>query len=160
MKDDGVEKVLCAAMTRRRVIGDCGRLPWHLPEELDLFRTLTWGHSLIMGRKTFEAIGRPLPGRRNVVLSRSLTSTPGVLVCHRMEEAVALAAEGMRRLFFIGGADLYRQALSRVDTLHISWVRADYPGDTYFPDFERGVWQVVQVTEHRHFRHVIYRRRP
>ncbi len=160
MTDRGVERVLCAAMTRRWVIGDKGRMPWHIPEELQLFRTLTWGHSLIMGRKTFEAIGRPLPGRRNVVLSRSLAPTPGVLVCTRLEEALAVAAKGMRRLFFIGGADLYSQALSRADSLHISWIRADYPGDTRFSDLEPGAWQVVQVTEYRDFRHVVYRRRP
>jgi len=160
MKDLGVEKVLCAALTRRRVIGDQGRLPWHIPEELQLFRSLTWGHSLIMGRKTFEAIGRPLPGRRNVVLSRSLAPTPGVLVASSLEEALALAAKGMRRLFFIGGAELYDQALTLADSLHISWIRADVPGDTRFPALEPGAWQVLQVTEYRDFRHVVYRRRP
>ena len=160
MNDDGVEKILCAAMTRRLVIGDRGRLPWHIPEELRLFRTLTWGHSLIMGRATFSAIGRPLPGRRNVVLSRSLASTPGILVCTSLEEALEVAARGMRRVFFIGGADIYRLALPRVDTLRISWIRGDFPGDTQFPTFDPRSWQVAEATEHPGFRHVVYRRTP
>ncbi len=133
MTGGDVEKILCAAMTRRLVIGDHGRLPWHLPAELQLFRALTWGHSLIMGRSTFAAIGRPLPGRRNVVLSRSLPSRPGIVVCRSLEEALAAASTGMEKLFFIGGAQIYRQALPLAATMHISWIHGDFPGEVRFP---------------------------
>jgi dihydrofolate reductase len=158
MTGGDVERILCAAMTRRLVIGDRGPLPWHLPAELRLFRALTWGHSLIMGRSTFAAIGRPLPGRRNVVLSRSLPSRPGIIVCRSLEEALAAAAAGMEKLFFIGGAQIYRQALPLVETMHISWVRGDFSGEVRFPPFDPRPWQVVAATEHPGFRHVVYRR--
>ena len=159
MKEKAVGKFLCAAMTRRMVIGDQGRLPWHLPTELQLFRALTWGHSLIMGRRTFVAIGRPLPGRRNVVVSRNLPAQPGIVVCRSLEEAVEVATAGMTKLFFIGGVQIYRQALPQVETMHISWVRGDFPGDTRFPPFDPRLWQVAAATEHPGFRHVVYQRR-
>ena len=154
-----LETVLIAALTRRLVIGQRGKMPWQLPEELRLFRTLTWGHSLIMGRKTFAAIGRPLAGRRNIVLSTSLAPRPDLLVCRSLEEALAAAAPGMTRCFIIGGAQVYRQALPLAETMYLSWVRGDFAGDTYFPAFDPRPWQVTAATEHPGFRHVVYRRR-
>ena len=159
MTDSAAELLLCAAMTRQWVIGGQGRLPWHLPEELQLFRALTWGHSLIMGRETFAAIGRPLPGRRNVVLSSSLAAQPGIVVCRSLTEALMAAQTGMDKVFFIGGAQVFRQALPLVETLHISWIRGNFPGDVFFPPFDPDAWQVNTASEHPGFRHVVYRRR-
>ena len=159
MTGSAAELLLCAATTRQWVIGCQGRLPWHLPEELQLFRELTWGHSLIMGRETFAAIGRPLPGRRNVVLSSSLAEQPGIVVCRSLTEALAAAQTGKDKVFFIGGAQVFRQALPLVATLHISWIRGNFPGDTLFPPFDPRNWQVRAASEHPGFRHVVYRRR-
>lgn len=158
MTSGGIEKALCVAMTRQLVMGNQGRLPWNLPEELKLFRELTWGHSVIMGRGTFTAIGHPLPGRRNVILSSTLAPQPGTVVCRNLEEALTVAAAGMTRIFFIGGAEIYRQALPRVDTLYISWIRGDFPGDIHFPPFDPRPWRVRAVSEHPGFRQVIYER--
>ena len=159
MTDSSAEMILCAAMTRQWVIGRQGRLPWHLPEELQFFRALTWGHSLIMGRETFAAIGRPLPGRRNVVLSTTLAEQPGIVVCRGLGDALLQAKTGMEKVFFIGGAQVFRQALPLVETLHISWIRGDFPGDTVFPSVDPRTWQVSTASEHPGFRHVVYRRR-
>ena len=158
MLSGGVEKIILAAMTRDLVIGANGGLPWHIPEELRLFRELTWGHSLILGRRTFEAIGGPLPGRRNIVLSRTLARQPGIEVCRSLETALAIAAAGMSRLFFIGGGEIYRQALPLADRLQISWIRGDYSGQEYFPPINGRDWQVLSVSDRGPFRHVSYRR--
>ena len=146
-----------AAMTRTWVIGQQEQLPWHLPEELRFFRDLTLGHTLVMGRKTFEAIGRPLPGRRTLVLSRTLQPRPGLTVCRSMAEGLAEAAGD--RLFLVGGVRVYRQGLELADYLHISWVRGHYAGDIRFPPLHPGTWQVDRVEDHGTFRYVGYRRR-
>jgi dihydrofolate reductase len=159
MQSIEIEKRIIAAMTRRRVIGAGGDLPWDLSGELRLFRELTWGHSVVMGRRTFESIGRPLPGRRNIVLSRSLSSQPGVIVCRSLGEGLKAAADGHDRVFFIGGAEVYAQALPLADVLHVSWIRRDYPGDARFPLFTGRDWRVVRVDDRGEFRHVVYRRR-
>lgn len=153
-----IELGLVAALTRHRVLGHRGALPWHLPEDLRLFRRLTWGHSVIMGRRTFDAIGHPLPGRRNIVLSRTLEALPGVLVCRSLDQALAAATADRGRAFVIGGAEIYRQALPLADTMELSWVRGDFPGDTFFPPFDPRRWQVAAASEHLGFRHVRYRR--
>ena len=152
------EKIILVAMTEERLIGRGGALPWHLPAELRLFRQLTLGHPLIMGRHTFEAIGRPLPGRRNLVVSRTLAPAAGIEVCRRFEEALARAEEA-ERVFLIGGRGIFAAALPVADTLRISWVRGRYEGDVYFPEYDPGEWEMVEQHDEGEFRHVVSRRK-
>lgn len=124
------------AMTPDRVIGKGGTLPWHLPEDLAFFKRVTSGHPIVMGRKTYESIGRPLPKRRNIVLTRDKTwSAPGVEVIHTPEELDALPdLDG--RVFIIGGSEIYAAFLPRLDDLLVSHVFENHQGDTRFPEFE------------------------
>ncbi len=123
------------AMTRSRVIGRGGGLPWHLPEDLAFFKRTTLGHPVVMGRATFDAIGRPLPRRRNIVLTRNPAwSAPGVEVIHAPAELAALPDLGPR-VFIIGGAAVYREFLPALDEILVSHLAAEYPGDTRFPEF-------------------------
>ena len=123
-------------MTADRVIGRAGTLPWHLPEDLAFFKRVTSGHPVVMGRKTFESIGRPLPKRRNIVLTRDPAwCAPGVEVIHRPDELAQLPGlEG--QVFVIGGAEIYAALLPATADLLVSHVFADHPGDTRFPEFE------------------------
>jgi dihydrofolate reductase len=128
---------LCAivAITPDRVIGRAGTLPWHLPEDLAFFKRTTTGHAIVMGRKTFESIGKPLPKRRNIVLTRDPAwSAPGVETIHRPEEIDTLPdLDGT--VFIIGGAEIYAAFLPRTDELLVSHVFSRHPGDTVFPEF-------------------------
>lgn len=121
-------------MTPDRVIGRAGTLPWHLPEDLAFFKRTTSGHPVVMGRKTYESIGRPLPKRRNIVLTRDEAwSAPGVEVIHRPEDLEGLPElEG--RVFIIGGSEIYAAFLPRLDDLLVSHVFAEHEGDTRFPE--------------------------
>jgi dihydrofolate reductase len=123
------------AMTPERVIGRAGTLPWHLPEDLAYFKRVTSGHPIVMGRKTYESIGRPLPKRRNIVLTRDMTwSEPGVEVIHAPEQLRTMPGL-TERVFIIGGAEIYAVFLPLLDDLLVSHVTAEYEGDTRFPEF-------------------------
>ncbi|MES2661313.1 MAG: dihydrofolate reductase [Verrucomicrobiota bacterium] len=124
------------AMTPDRVIGKAGTLPWHLPEDLAFFKRTTSGHPIVMGRKTYESIGRPLPKRRNIVLTRDLTwSAEGVEVIHQPENLGKLPdLDG--RVFIIGGSEIYAAFLPDLDDLVVSHVFGNYDGDTRLPEFE------------------------
>jgi dihydrofolate reductase len=131
---------LVAAMAENRVIGVAGRLPWRLPDDQRHFRRLTVDHTVIMGRRTYDEIGRPLANRRNVVISRNPGFQPhGVTVVPSLEEALALGATE-REVFVIGGAEIYRLALPLADRLHLTVVHAEVEGDTFFPSFEQDGW--------------------
>lgn len=123
-------------MTSDRVIGRNGGLPWHLPEDLAFFKRTTSGHPIVMGRKTFESIGRPLPGRRNIVMTRDPSwSANGVEVIHQPQDLENL--EGLdASVFIIGGAEIYGVFLPWLDEILVSHVLEDHPGDTRFPDFQ------------------------
>lgn len=134
---------LIAAMARNGVIGAGGRIPWHLPRELARFRHLTMGHHIVMGRRTYESIGRPLPGRTTVVVTRNRElRVPGALVAHSLEAALAACA-GDEEVFVIGGAELYAQALPLADRLYLTVVEAEIPGDTYMPPIDASEWREV-----------------
>jgi dihydrofolate reductase len=124
------------AMTPQRIIGRAGSLPWHLPEDLAFFKRSTSGHPIVMGRKTYDSIGRPLPKRRNIVLTRDTEwGAPSVEVIHQPGDLEALPdLEGT--VFIIGGSEIYAAFLPRLDDLLVSHVFADYDGDTVFPEFE------------------------
>lgn len=124
------------AMTPSRVIGRGGDLPWHLPEDLKFFKRTTSGHPIVMGRKTYDSIGRPLPKRRNIVLTRDRDwSAAGVEVIHDPAELSCLEGIG-GRVFVIGGSEIYAAFLPHLDELLVSHVRDEHEGDTFFPEFE------------------------
>ena len=123
-----------AAMSENRVIGADNRIPWHLPQEFDWFKRATTGQVIVMGRKTFESIGKPLPGRTTFVLSRSAVSMPGVRVVHSIG-AIDLAHEA-RDVFICGGAEVYAQTLPLCSELYLTLVKRTVQGDKLFPPFE------------------------
>ncbi len=135
-------------MAENRVIGRGGHLPWHLPKDLQHFKRLTVDHTVIMGRKTFDEIQRPLSNRRNVVISRNPVFRPaGVTVVPNLDEALALGT-AEREVFVIGGAEIYRLALPRADRLYLTVVHAHVEGDTAFPPFDEGAWALEEEEHH------------
>lgn len=141
---------LIAAVAKNRVIGLDNALPWRLPEDLKRFKAITLGHPIIMGRKTWASIGRPLPGRTNIVVSRSPDyAAPGATVVRTLQEAIdAAVASGTDEVFVIGGADIYRQALPLAHRLQLTEIDQDYLGDVCFPDLEPGEWLEVMRESH------------
>lgn len=139
------------AMTPDRIIGRNGTLPWHLPEDLAFFKRTTSGHPIVMGRKTYESIGRPLPKRRNLVLTRDPHwNAPGVEVFHHPSELAALV-EGTGEVFIIGGAEIYDAFLDLTDDLLVSHVFEAHEGDTRFPEFESRFPHSTLVERHDAF---------
>ena len=127
-------------MAKNRVIGAGGRIPWHLPNELQLFKRITMGHPIIMGRKTYESIGRLLPGRTTVIVTRQPAyEVPGALVAHSLGEAIDQCARD-EELFVIGGAELFRQALPHADRIYLTTVEAEPAGDTFMPELDLSDW--------------------
>jgi dihydrofolate reductase len=145
----GTKLCLIAALASNGVIGAGGGLPWRLPDDLKRFKTLTLGHPVIMGRRTWASIGRALPGRRNIVVTRrSGFAAPGAEVAASLEDAVALCG-GAPLAFVIGGAELYAAALPIADALELTEIDAAFEGDTTFPAFERSAWREVRRERHR-----------
>ena len=134
---------LIVAMDETGIIGRDNALPWHLPEDLKRFKAATLGKPILMGRKTFESIGKPLPGRANLVLTRSHDwQRPGVLVVHSMEEALERASAAPE-LVVIGGEEIFKLALPLAQRIYLTEVHARVPGDTSFPPFDRQAWHEV-----------------
>ena len=156
---------IIVAMAKNRVIGANGAIPWHLPGELKRFKALTMGHSIIMGRKTWESIGRLLPGRKTVIVTRQPGyRVPGATVAHSLDDAIT-ACGNDTEIFVIGGAELYAQALPRAGRLYLTTVDAEVAGDTLMPEFDPGSWRETSSTSfavderHRYpFRCVNYER--
>jgi len=153
---------LVAALARNRVIGAGNRMPWHLPEDLRRFKRLTMGAPVIMGRKTHESIleqtGSPLPGRRNIVVTRQPGARwDGCEVAGSLDAALA-AAHAAPEVFVIGGAELYRLALPRADRLYLTLLDAEYPGDTLFPEFDAADWRETAREPGAGFAFVTYER--
>ncbi|WP_018412373.1 dihydrofolate reductase [Methyloversatilis thermotolerans] len=135
---------LIAALAANGVIGRDNGMPWHLPEDLKRFRALTTGHPIIMGRRTWDSLGRPLPGRTSIVISRQQDlSLPGALVVPSLDAAIdaAASAPGGEEAFIIGGAQLYALALPRVHRLLLTELADAFDGDTAFPPFDRAAWR-------------------
>jgi dihydrofolate reductase len=146
---------LIVAMAQNGVIGRDNALPWRLPEDLKRFKAFTLGKTLLMGRKTYESIGRPLPGRANLVLTRDKGwQAQGIVVVHSVEEALARAAG--TELVAIGGAEIYRLVLPFARRIYLTHVHADVPGDTYFPDFDPTQWADVECRAHPADEHHAY----
>ena len=130
-----------AAMAKNRVIGIDNTLPWHLPEDLRHFKALTMGHHIVMGRKTYESIGKPLPGRVTVIVTRDADyRAAGCVTAHSLDAAIAACGDDTE-IFFVGGAELYAQALPRAQRLYLTEIQADYAGDAHFPAFDMADWR-------------------
>jgi dihydrofolate reductase len=139
---------LVAAVAKNGVIGAQGKLPWHLPEDLKHFKSLTLGHPILMGRRTWESLGKPLPGRENIVISRTPGfEAPGASVAATFEAAVALCT-GEPLAFVIGGAQIYAAALPLADGLILTENERDFVGDTRFPAWDRKTWRETQRETH------------
>jgi len=157
---------IIVAMAQNRTIGINNTLPWRIPEDLKHFKALTMGHHMIMGRKTFDSIGKPLPGRTTVVVTRDRElQISGCIMAHTLEEAI-VACAGDEQIFIAGGAELYAQALPLANTLYITEIQQAVEGDAHFPAFDKTEWleasreirhqETPQVLKY-HF--VIYRRK-
>ncbi len=130
-------------MARNRVIGKNNALPWRLSPDLKRFRRITMGHPIIMGRKTYESIGRPLDGRKNIVITRNPEFRPdGVTVAGSIDEALGLANDD--EIMIIGGADIYAQTLSRADRIHLTLIHENFDGDAYFPEIDSKEWKEAE----------------
>lgn len=156
------EIILIVAVANNRVIGKDNRLLWNIPEDMAHFKRLTAGHAVLMGRKTWESLPerfRPLPGRRNIVISRQADySAPGAELAHALTDGIALAADA-EKLFVIGGAQIYEQAMALADRLEITEVDLAPEGDAWFPEISAADWQESARSAGPRCSFVSYRRR-
>ncbi len=140
---------ILVAMARNRTIGVNNTLPWRCPEDLKRFKALTMGHHIVMGRKTYDSIGKPLPGRITVVVTRNRNlKIEGCLIAHSLQEAIDACAEEAE-IFIVGGAELYTQALPIADTLYITEILQDVAGDAHFPEFDVTHWREFSREPHQ-----------
>lgn len=141
---------IIAAISENRVIGLNNRLPWHIREDLKWFKKNTMGHTVIMGRKTFESLQKPLPGRKNIVLSAQKNyKASGALVCRSIYEAIKISKAGdEKEIFIIGGGQVFNKALPRADRIYITLVHKEFDGDTFFPVIPEGMFKKVYQEAH------------
>lgn len=148
MQTDKPRVSVIAAMAANRVIGQGNRLPWHLPEDLQHFKALTMGHHIVMGRKTYDSIGKSLPGRTTVIVTRNVDyAVPGCIAVNSIDAALT-ACHGDSEIFFVGGAEIYAQALPIADRIYLTEIKRDFPGDAHFPPFDPAQWQEVSREKH------------
>ncbi|WP_439881920.1 dihydrofolate reductase [Pontibacter sp. MBLB2868] len=140
---------IVVATAENNVIGKDNQLIWHLPADLKHFKQLTMGHPILMGRKTFESIGKPLPGRTSFVITRQEDyQAEGCIVVHSVKEAIEQASQLDESVCIIGGAEIYRQALPMVDTIELTKIHHTFDGDTFFPEIKEQEWKVVAKEDH------------
>jgi len=138
---------LIVAHDQNRVIGIDNKMPWHIPSELAYFKEKTMGKAIVMGRNTFEAIGRPLPGRLNVVITRNTSyERDGVTVVHTIDEAIQLATSHHEDVMIIGGEQIFKEVLPYADLLYVTLIQHQFEGDTFFPSYENE-WEVISTSE-------------
>ena len=162
MSEAGQELAAIAAVADNGVIGAGGAIPWRIPGDLPRLKRLTMGHHLVMGRRTFESLGRPLPGRTNIVLTRDRDwSAPGAVPVHSLDEALAVAAAKDPRatVWIFGGGEIYRVAWERLTRLELTLVHHSPAGDTTFPAIDPARWAETFREAHEGFEYVTYRRR-
>lgn len=153
---------IVVAIANNNVIGKRNALPWYLPDDLKRFKKLTTGHTVLMGRKTYESIvkrlGKPLPNRKSAVVTRNkdYKVPEGVLLFETLDGAFAALKDD--EVYIIGGGEIYRQTFDRADTLYITHINADYDGDVFFPEIDLAVWQKVEDEPHDGFSFATYRR--
>jgi dihydrofolate reductase len=143
-----MRRTLVVAMSHNRVIGRDNQLPWRLPADLAFFKRVTLGHPVIMGRRTYESIGKPLPGRLNVVVTGQRDfAAPGCVVVHSLDEAYR-AANGAEQVSIIGGSSIFEEALPAADEIYLTEIGAEIPGDVRFPEFDRSEWSETELERH------------
>lgn len=152
-------EIIVAAVSVNRVIGKDGTIPWHSPEDLRLFRAITLGGTVIMGRTTYLSIGHPLDGRRNIVVSSTLLENAGITVVPSFEAAVTIALAAAAPIYYCGGAQIYACALQRADDIYLSKMDGAVEGDVFFPDIDPLIWQLKQEKRFNGFVHLHYCRR-
>ncbi|MBL0009915.1 MAG: dihydrofolate reductase [Nitrosomonas sp.] len=139
---------ILVAMARNRVIGWNNKLPWHLPADLKHFKFLTMGQTIVMGRKTYESIGKPLPGRTNIIITRQAGyEVPGAIVVSSIDNALLICEENSAingEHFIIGGEKIYRQTLEICQRMYITEIQRDFEGDVFFPEFDPNEWEETQ----------------
>ncbi len=156
--------IIIAAVAKNNVIGRAnGDLPWHLPDDFKHFKETTLGYPVIMGRKTFAALGKPLKNRLNIVITHKLELLPtseGITIVHSVEEAYKKAGEsGLEKAFIIGGGEIYRQSLKSADILILSHLNFEAEGEVYFPKFDRVQWNIYKTDEREKFTITYYERK-
>jgi dihydrofolate reductase len=141
---------IIAAISKNYAIGKDNRLIWHLPADLKLFKSLTTGHCIIMGRKNYESIGRPLPNRTNIIISRNKDlKVEGCISVNSLDNAIKLAKEkNETEAFIIGGGEIYKQALPVTDKMYISWIGEQFEADVFFPQINFSEWKLVKQENH------------
>lgn len=143
---------LIAAMSENRVIGRDNDLPWHIPHDLKRFKAITSGHIVIMGRKTFDSIGKPLPNRPNIVVTRQNVSIPGVEVASSIDSALKkakeLAKSPSEEIFILGGGEIYKQTVEQADKIYLTVVHTEVKGDAYFPEFDESKFRITFEESH------------
>jgi dihydrofolate reductase len=146
-----MKKIIMAAVSRNNVIGKDNDLVWHLPADLKFFKQTTLGHTLIMGRKTFESLANPLPKRETWVITKNKNySYEGVTIFHSLQEALSEAEKkGLESIFILGGGEIYRQAMPLADNMIITEVHAEFEGDTRFPEIDKKIWREVKREDHQ-----------
>jgi dihydrofolate reductase len=136
---------LIVAMAKNRVIGDKGEIPWKIPGEQKMFKEITMGHTMIMGRKTYEAIGQALPGRTNIVVTRqSGYPAPGCTVFNDLKSAIESCPSSETELFIIGGGQIYQDTIAMADRIYLTLVPREVPGDTFFPEFSESEFKIIK----------------
>lgn len=139
---------LLVAMDKNRLIGKDNQLPWHLPADLAYFKKVTMGHPIIMGRKTFESIGRPLPGRTNIILTRNQNyEIEGCEVMRSIDDVKKMDEKMNEELFVIGGAEIFKEVLPFADRLYITKIEEVFEGDAFFPEINDNEWEEISVTQ-------------
>lgn len=136
---------IIVAFDRKGTIGKNNALPWRLPADLQYFKKVTMGHPIVMGRKTYESIGRPLPGRQNIIVTRNRSfQAEGCEVVHSLEEIKKMKDQNDGEIFIIGGAEIFRALLPEADRLYITYIDEEFEGDTFFPEIDFSEWQEVK----------------
>lgn len=143
--DEQVLLSLLVAADEKNVIGRDNKLPWHLPNDLKYFKNQTWGMPILMGRKTFESIGKPLPGRKSIVITRNEAwQHEGVTVVHSVDEAIKTARNfGVKEIFVIGGAEIFKTSFEKAQRVYLTRIHHQFEGDTWFPEFSNKEWNLV-----------------
>jgi len=150
---------IIVAVSENGVIGKNNKLPWDIQEEFNLFQNITKDATIIMGRKTYDSIGRGMLNRKNIVVSTTHTSLPGVEVVSSIGNALAKAQLYHKDIFVIGGSDIYKEFFALADTMFISYIKGNYEGDTYFPEFDDTLWEITETREFEEFTFVKYEKK-
>ncbi len=138
---------IVVAIAENHAIGKDNKLLWYLPNDLKHFKTITSGHTVIMGRKTYDSVGKPLPNRRNIIITRQQIDIPGCEVVNSLDQAIALC-KTEEEVFIVGGAEIYRQSMTITNKIYLTIVHHNFEGDTYFPDIEENIWIETEREDH------------